>query len=96
MEGLPSHLFLDGSGRCDISSTDRIFLELASERDLIRDARRCARSAGTGLHRLGNSSKDNPDDALQHGNHHHREKKIEDSAKHRLLTFYLKAAAILP
>ena len=40
MEGLASHLLLDGSGRGDVSSTDRIFLQFASERDLIGRTRR--------------------------------------------------------
>src|SRR5271156_1712160 len=44
MEGLASHFLLQGSGRCDVSSTDRIFLELTSERDLLG-----GRGAGPGV-----------------------------------------------
>src|ERR1700733_3818274 len=88
MEGLASHLLLKGSGRCDVSSTDRIFLKLTSERDLLGGPRAGPWSMGTGVHHLRDSFQDNPDDALQHGDHHHCEKKIEDSAKHRLFLFY--------
>ncbi len=82
MEGLASHFLVNRSGRCDVSSTDRIFLQLACEWHLVRWTRRRALRGGTGLHRFRDSFKDDPDDALQHGNRHHREKKIEYSAKH--------------
>jgi hypothetical protein len=82
MEGLSCHFLLNRSGRCNVSSTDRILFELACQRDLVGGTRRRARRAGAGLHRLPHSFEHDPDDALQHSNGDYREKKIEDSTKH--------------
>src|ERR1700728_3216349 len=95
VKGLAPHLFLDRSGGGDVGSTDRVFLQFASERDLVGGTRRSARRRRTGLHRLRDSFEDNPDDALQHGNHHNREKKIEDGAKHFAIYILSEGAAIL-
>ncbi len=46
------------------------------------DGRGAPGMPGPGLIDLRESFEHNPDDTLQHGNHYHREKKIEDSAKH--------------
>src|SRR6202167_3153862 len=85
MEGLASHLFLNRGSRCDVSSTDRILFQLSSERDLLGGSRAGPLICGTGLQHLRDSFEDNPENALQHGNHYNREKKIEDGAKHTLI-----------
>ena len=75
-EGLASYRFFDRSGRGDVGSTSRIFLQFAGQRNLVRRDCGCARRAGTGLHRFAEAFEDDPDHCPQHGDHDDRQQKL--------------------
>src|ERR1700734_4409641 len=95
VHGLATHLFLDRCGSGNVGSTNRVFLEFTSQRNLVGWTRRDALRCRTGLHRFGESLEDDPNNAFQHGDQKYRENEIEDEPKHCPLLFYRKVAAIL-